>query len=73
MKVFYTPVINGEYAFTAQRRMEDQADNSVYTMIKAVLGQDGVDALDDKGYVKLFTRDNDNKVTGYFTYQQDDL
>jgi hypothetical protein len=73
MKVFYTPVINGEYDFKAQRRMEDQDDNRVYNMIKAVMGQEAIDRLDSIGSVKMLTRDNDNKITGYFTYQQDDL
>lgn len=73
MKVFYTPAINGEYDFKAQRRLEDQDDNRVYNMIKAVMGQDGVDRLDSIGSVKMLTRDNENKITGYFTYQQDDL
>jgi hypothetical protein len=73
MKVFYTPVINGEYDFKAQRRMEDQDDNRVYNMIKAVMGQEAIDRLDSIGSVKMLTRDNENKITGYFTYQQDDL
>jgi hypothetical protein len=73
MKVFYTPVINGEYDFKAQRRMEDQDDNRVYRMLQAVIGDSAIDELSDRGYTKMLTKDNDGKITGYFTYQQDDL
>ena len=73
MKVFYTPAIDGQYRTDLQKRLEDQDDNGVYNMLKAVVGEVAIDELSDRGYTKMLTRDNDGKVTGYFTYQQDDL
>lgn len=74
MKVFFTPAINGEYDFTAQRRMKDMPDNKAYAIVEELCGQVGLDDLDRDGYVKIIARQPDDlKVTGYWTYQQDDL
>ncbi|QFG12170.1 Hypothetical Protein OBI_RACECAR_42 [Arthrobacter phage Racecar] len=73
MKVFYTPVINGEYDFRAQRRMKDRTDNEAYAIVQKVCGDAGVDRLDEFGSVKVFDIDPDGETRGYWTYQQDDL
>lgn len=74
MKVFYTPAINGEYDFRAQRRLPDIEDNKAYAVVEELCGQEGLDQLDRDGSVKVIARRPDSlQVDGYWTYQQDDL
>lgn len=73
MKVFYTPVINGEYSFTAQKRLADVEDNEAYRTVNRLTGEAGMELLDSLGYVKVLDKNHEGKVNGYWTYQQDDL
>lgn len=71
MKVFYSPVIDGQFA--ANQRMKDRTDNVAYAIVEQLLGQDGTDALDRDGYVKVLDRNPHGEIVGRWTYQQDDL
>jgi hypothetical protein len=73
MKVFYTPAINGQYDFRAQRRMNDRTDSEAYAIVEQMLGESGTEALDRDGYVKVKDINPDGETKGYWTYQQDDL
>lgn len=73
MKVFYTPAINGQYDFKAQRRMNDRTDAEAYAIVEQMLGESGTIRLDQYGSVKVLDRNPDGEVKGYWTYQQDDL
>lgn len=71
MKVFYAPVIDGQFA--ANQRMKDRTDNEAYAIVEQMLGPEGTDTLDDHGYVKVLDRNPDGEIKGRWTYQQDDL
>jgi len=73
MKVFYTPVINGEYAELAKRRVADIPDAEAYKTVERLTGQTGVDELDSRGWTKIKASAFDANQSGYFTYQQDEL
>lgn len=73
MKVFFTPAIDGTYRVDLQKRLEDQPDAVAYATVQKMVGDYGVNRLDEIGSVKVPTTLPNGKVTGYFTYQQDDL
>lgn len=73
MKLFYTPAIDGQYREDLKRRMADIPNDRAYATVEKYLGQQGVDELDDKGWVKIKAQTFDANQSGYFTYQQDDL
>lgn len=73
MKVFYTPVKNGQYDELSKRRLADVPDNTAYASVLAYGGQSAVDELDERGWTKIKASAFDANQSGYFTYQQDDL
>lgn len=73
MKLFYTPVINGEYAEHAKRKMADVPDSYAYETVERLGGQEAIDKLNDIGWVKLKDMNVMGNNIGYWTYQQDEL
>ena len=73
MKVFFTPAIDGQYREDAKVRMEDAPDWKIYDMFKDCGAQENIDDLDRDGSTKWKSIDITGKVTGYYTYIQDEL
>jgi hypothetical protein len=73
MKVFFTPAIKGQYDETVKVQLPNEKDDKVYSTVKSLIGQDGIDSLDRDGRVKLIERNARGNITGYVTYVQDDF
>lgn len=72
MKLFYTPAIDGQFREDLKRRMADVPDADAVATVRQYGGQYAIDQLDERGWTKLNASDG-TKITGYWTYQQDEL